>query len=166
MTGSATAEPPDTGPLRLRGGQVLDDWIDYNGHMNVAYYVLAFDQAVDLMLEEIGIGPTHVKATGQGPYALQTSIHYLDEMLQGEAFAFDALLIDQDNKRIHVLLRMLKGVSVVATYEQVLMNVDHATRRSTPYPDWAQARLADLCAAHADLPRPSQYGQPLGLRRM
>ena len=158
---------PYPAPLDCGGGTVLPEWIDYNGHMNVAYYVLAFDQAVDRMLEDwVGIGETFVAAARQGPYALQSSIHYLDELLEGDAFTIDLLLIDCDAKRMHVMLRMLKADgAVAATYEQLLMNVDLEARRSTPYPDWAQAWLERMKADHADAPRPPQFGQPLGIRR-
>ncbi|MEM9231818.1 MAG: thioesterase family protein [Pseudomonadota bacterium] len=166
MNGSCVTGPEFSAqPITLGGGTVLPGWLDYNGHMNVAYYVLAFDQAVDRMLEVLGIGPDYVQTAGQGPYALQTSIHYLNEMLLDEAFSFDALLIDCDHKRMHIMLRMFKADSVVATYEQILMNVDHHTRRSVAYPNWVQERLDKLKAAQANLQRPVQFGQPLGLRR-
>ena len=60
---------------------VNKDWIDYNGHMNVAYYTLAFDKALDDFLEDIlEIGPTFVKKEKQGPYSLQANYHYLNEL--------------------------------------------------------------------------------------
>lgn len=158
---------PYPAPLDCGGGTVLPDWIDYNGHMNVAYYVLAFDRATDRMLEDwLGIGESFVAAARQGPYALQSSVHYLAELLEGEAFTIDALLIDCDAKRMHVMLRMLKtDGTVAATYELLMMNVDLETRRSAPYPDRAQARLERMKADHAAAPRPPQFGQPLGIRR-
>ena len=143
------------------------EWIDYNGHMNVAYYTLAFDHAIDRLLEDhLGIGETHVREARQGPYALQAHVHYLDELLEGDPFTFTALLIDCDHKRMHLFLEMRKADgSVAATMEEMLMNVDLEARRSVPYPDWAQARMARMKEAHAAVPRPVQVARPLGIGR-
>lgn len=161
------AEPPYAAPLILRGGTVLGDWIDYNGHMNVAYYTLAFDRAIDQMLEEVlGVGESFVSAARQGPYALQSRVHYLGELLEGAAFDFTCRLVDCDAKRLHLFLELRDGDgAVAATCEQLLMNVDLVARRSVPYPAWAQARMAALCQAHGALDRPDQLGQPLHIRR-
>jgi acyl-CoA thioester hydrolase len=153
--------------VELPGGKVLPDWIDWNGHMNVACYLVAFDHALDIFFEEVGIGMSRAKTDRMGPYALQTHMHFLAEMLEGEPFRFRLILLDCDARRTHYIIEMLHGGTgaVCATMEQVSMNVDLTTRRSAPYPDWAQARLEAIRAAHADLPRPPQTGQPLGIRR-
>ncbi|NNU80023.1 thioesterase [Halovulum dunhuangense] len=159
---------PYAAPLPLPGGEVEPGWIDYNGHMNVAWYMLAFDRAIDVMLErELGLGETHVHASGQGPFALQSSIHYLAELRLAARFRFEALLLDADAKRMHLVVTMVRASdgSPAATLETLLMNVDHATRRAVPYPDWAQPRLARMLADHATAPRPPQAGRPLGIRR-
>ncbi|HEU0220683.1 MAG TPA: thioesterase family protein [Paracoccaceae bacterium] len=155
-------------PVSLPLRQVAPDWIDYNGHMNVAYYTMAFDQAIDLFLEEaLGIGPAFVARSGMGPYALQAHFHYLGELRAGESFVPRIRLVDCDAKRMHVFCELLHGTTgaLCATLEQVIVNVDHATRRATPYPDWAQARLQAMKAAHAGPERPRQLGAPIGLAR-
>ena len=59
-------------PIILPEQKVLKEWLDYNGHMNVAYYTLAFDKALDEFLEKnLEIGPTYVKKEKKGPYSLQ-----------------------------------------------------------------------------------------------
>lgn len=156
---------PYDAPVVIGPRPVLQDWIDYNGHMNVAYYTMAFDQAVDTFLErELGIGEKFVARENMGPYALQAHIHYLDELLVGEMFTVSVLLLDQDARRMHLMMQMRKQSSdvVAATCEQVLMNVDLSARRSAAYPEWAQTRLAAMQVAHADLPRPAQIGRPIG----
>lgn len=148
--------------------KVLDEWIDYNGHMNVAYYTLAFDIAVDGYLEQVlGIGPTFVAAAGQGPYALQAHYHYLRELHRGEAFFVRIHLADADRKRLHIVAEMVHAASgeVAAVQETVMMNVDLATRRSTPYPEWAQKRIQALLEANRGVPLPALAGRPIGLRR-
>lgn len=159
---------PYAAPVVIGPRKVAPDWIDYNGHMNVAYYTMAFDQALDVFLEdELGVGESHVTRERHGPYALQAHIHYLGEMLEGEEFTVSVILHDHDAKRMHVMLEMRNAATgaVAATCEQVLMNVDLTARRSAPYPDWAVARMAAMQAAHAELPRPAQMGRPIGLKR-
>lgn len=168
MTNHTGLEGPYPAPLVVPGGTVQPDWVDYNGHMNVAYYLMAFDRAIDAVLEDVlGIGESFVTREGQGPFALQSHIHYLAELLEGDAFSFEVLLIGADAKRSHWMMTMLKETdgSLAATYEVVLLNVDHATRRAAPYPDWAAARLARMVEDHADAPRPPQFGKPIGLGR-
>ena len=143
-------------------------WIDYNGHMNLAYYVMAFDRALDVFLDNtLGVGPTLVEQCGQGPFVLQNHVHYLSELMEGEAYLVRFLLLDADEKRLHMAGMMHHGESdgLVAVMEQVIVNVDHATRRATPYAPPNQAKIQALLAAQRALPRPDQIGKPIGLRR-
>ncbi len=168
MTAFEGHDAPFDAPVTLAARQVPAEWIDYNGHMNVAYYTMAFDQALDDFLEnELGIGEAHAARVRQGPYALQSHIHYLDELLEGESFVIRVRMIDHDAKRMHLFAELFNTDDdrLAATCEQMLMNVDLETRRSTPYPDWAQARMADMLAAHKVLEVPAQLGAPLGIRR-
>ena len=79
---------------------VKKGWIDYNGHMNVAYYTLAFDNSLDDFLETVlKIGPTFVKKEKKGPYSLQANYHYLDELRLGDKFFANIYIIDSDKKK-------------------------------------------------------------------
>jgi acyl-CoA thioester hydrolase len=157
----------EAAPIRTATQTVSPDWIDYNGHMNVAYYTMAFDRALDEVYEVLGIGPTSARELGLGPMALQTQIHYLGELLEGEPFHCQFLLLDADHKRAHCFLTMIadRDGRIAATYETLSMNVDLNARRSTEYPADCQARLDALFAAQRDLPRPEQVGRTIGIRR-
>lgn len=146
--------------------KVPGEWIDYNGHMNLAYYVMAFDQSLDLFLDqEIGVGESLVISRKQGPFVLQNHVHYLDELLVDEQYYCRFLLLDGDAKRLHIAGSMHRADNdvTVCVMEQVLINVDHDTRRSTPYPIDIQTRITALVKVHARIPRPSQIGRPIGL---
>lgn len=163
-----TETPLEPKPIRTSTRHVPADWIDYNGHMNVAYYTMAFDQAADEIFEGVlGIGENLVREHRMGPMALQTQIHYLGELLEGGAFHCELQLLDADRKRVHFFMTMINGETgePAATYESLTMNVDLEARRSAPYPDAARERIERLMAAHADLPRPPQAGNRLGIRR-
>ncbi|MEL7462739.1 MAG: thioesterase family protein [Pseudomonadota bacterium] len=147
---------------------VQPDWIDYNGHMNVAFYTLAFDKAFDEFLEDwIGTGVTFVERSRFGPMALQSQVCFLGELLEGEAFHVRFWLVDHDDKRMHVFCQMIaeKDGSVAATYESLGMNVDLEARRGAPYPGWAVERMDRLMSAQKDHERPKQLGQVIGIRR-
>ncbi|HUF57006.1 MAG TPA: thioesterase family protein, partial [Thermohalobaculum sp.] len=143
------------------------EWIDYNGHMNVAYYTMAFDNALDEVYAALGIGENLVRSHRMGPMALQSQLHYLGELVEGRRFACDFRLLDADAKRTHCFLEMidLERDTVAATYETLSLNVDLEGRRSAPYPPESAARIERLFRAHESLPRPAQAGQAIGIRR-
>ena len=154
--------------IRSRSRRVPPEWIDYNGHMNVAYYTMAFDHAVDEILEErLGVGESLAREGRLGPMALQSQVHFLGELVEGTEFACDFQLLDADSKRIHIFVTMvnIEAGETAATYESLSMNVDLEARRSAPYPDWAQDRIERMRAAHASLPRPPLAGNLIGIRR-
>lgn len=169
----AEAEPspdkdPSAAPIRTRPRRVPPEWIDYNGHMNVAYYTRAFDQSLDQIFDEIlGIGEPLVREARMGPMALQSQTHYLAELVEGDEFACDFQILDADHKRIHFFVTMINLATgaEAATYESLTMNVDLEARRSAPYPNRAMDRIERLRAAQAALPRPRLAGNPLGIRR-
>lgn len=158
---------PYPAPLVVGPWTVQPEWIDYNGHMNVAYYTMAFDQAVDRVSEDyLGIGETFTNASRLGPYVLQMQTHFLSEMHRDEAFTFRFHLLDCDEKRLHACQHMIAEDGREAAFiEAIFLNVDLNTRRAAPYPEWAQARLQRMRDDHAHLPRPAQLSAPIGIRR-
>lgn len=154
-------------PIRTPTRAVPPEWIDYNGHMNVAYYVMAIDNALDDAFDALGLGVALVKSHRMGPMALVNQIHYLDELLEGQHFYCDFQILDADHKRIHLFVTMhhVEKGTVAATYESLSMNVDLEARKSAAYPDDVQVRVDALRDAHAGLPRPAQAGASIGIRR-
>ena len=125
-------------PYKTRNQKVLPEWIDYNGHMNVAYYTLAFDKALDFFFEDVlGIGPTFVKKNKEGPFALKASYNYFSELLEKEIFFVDISILDFDSKRVHLFgqMRKDKSLELSAVFETVLMNMDLSARTVKQYPD-------------------------------
>ena len=147
---------------------VLGEWIDYNGHMNVAYYTLAFDRAIDFFLEEeLGIGPAYVKHAKQGPYSLQANYHYLQELKQRDRFRSKILIIGADKKKIHMVLEMINASNreKVAICETLLINVDLTIRRSVEYPDWVQHKIQDYKKSCEEFALPDQVGKIITLKK-
>jgi len=158
---------PYDAPVSLPAQQVQAAWIDYNGHMNVAYYTMAFDQAIDRFLEqELGMGEAHAAQVKEGPYSLQNNVSYYAELLEGAGFNVTVMLVDHDEKRMHLWMEMHNEAGdLAAVSEGMLMNVDHITRRSKPYADWIFTRLNKMQAAHDKLARPKGLAAVIGIRR-
>ena len=159
--------PYDT-PIILPEKKVIKDWIDYNGHMNVAFYTLAFDKSLDVFLEEIlGIGETHALRNKQGPFVLQAHYYYLNEMSLDEKFNIRLLVVDCDEKRMHLCLDMFsqKKNKVIAVAEKVLINVDLNIRKIEHYPSWAYKRLLKLKDTHKNAQFPNVLGKQITLKK-
>jgi len=160
-----TEAATDLSPVRTRL-EIRPEWTDANGHMNVAYYVLAFDQATDAFLQRLGLGWA-VLAEGRSIFTLAMNVDYLNEVFAGERVVIESRLFDCDAKRLHYYHRMTRerDGELAATNEIVALHVSMATRRSAPFPDATAALARAMKTAHASLPRPPRAGRMLGLAR-
>ena len=154
-------------PLELATLTVLPEWIDYNGHMNVSYYVLAFDQGVDAFMELIGISPANIEQRQTSTFTLEMHVNFLHELRLGDPLRLNCQLLDFDTKRVHYFLHMHHAEDdyLAAVSEQIMVHVDLETRRSSEFPDDVRLALTNLMNDHHDLPRPEQSGSVIGIRR-
>jgi len=152
-------------PLCLHRGSIRGEWIDYNGHMNVAYYMLVFDLAGDALLDYLGMDAAYRERAGCSTYVLESHITYERELKQGDAYCVSAQLLDFDAKRLHYFQHLYHdpGGTLAATTELMIMHMDMATVRSTPMPESVRETLASVMEAHARLPRPPQVGRIIGI---
>ena len=145
---------------------VRPDWIDYNGHMNVAYYGLVFDHATDAVLDYFGIGPTEYVPQGAGSmFVVEAHMTYDHEVRLGDTLTVGTRLLGLDAKRLHLFHTMNHAGEgfLVATTEIMLLHVDQVRRRSSAMPDWAQARLGETLAQHRRLELPDRAGRRIAL---
>lgn len=150
-----------TKPLTLHHETVRPEWIDYNGHMNVAYYLLAFDHATDAVLDRFGIGKAYVAAENRSVFVVDAHLTYAREVTEGTPLRFESLLLGADPKRLHLFHEMRHAEEgwLAATAEFMLLHVDLGTRKTGPFPSAVAAALAEQAAAHAAHPRPPQAGR-------
>ncbi|MBW7862126.1 MAG: thioesterase family protein [Rhodocyclaceae bacterium] len=162
-----TPETYATAPIETARGQVRPEWIDYNGHMNVAYYVLAFDHGTDYFLGLLGMDPGYPQREGGSTFALEMHVSYERELKCDQPYVVRTQLIDADTKRIHLFHRMHHANEgwLAATNEVITMHIDMAQRRSAPFPQHIQPRVEALKAAHTALARPEGLGRVIGIRR-
>jgi acyl-CoA thioester hydrolase len=146
-------------------GEVLAEWIDINGHMNLAYYTVLFDYATDILFESIGIGQTYKRTTNHGTFVVETHNIYERELLVGERVRVVSQIIGADGKRLHLAHQMFRipGGERAATQELMFLSIDLGRRRVVPFLDDAQTRVAAAAAAHAGLPRPHWLGRQIAL---
>src|SRR3954469_23712162 len=154
-------------PLDIHRSTVLPEWVDWNGHMNVAYYVLAFDQASGAFMRNRGLGRHYVEGKHGMTFVLETHVTYDREMKGGAPMRFSTQLLDCDAKRVHLFHEMYHdGLGyLAATNETIVMNIDFTTRRSAPWPKQAAERLERVWDLHKNLPRPEKAGRVMGLAK-
>lgn len=155
--------------FRSKKRKVKSSWIDYNGHMNVTYYTLAFDEAIDEFLDtdlELNLSSTE-HGLNQGSYALQTQYRYLNELLLNDDFYITIFVADFTEKRMHLMLQMYEasGNTLCATCETVMVNVDLERRRSCTYSKPIFERLSELYERSEQLRLSTVIGHPIGLKK-
>jgi len=147
---------------------VLSNWVDYNGHMNVAYYVLIFDHATDVLLDFVGLNEKYRNITSKSVFVVESHITYAQEVLEGAKIEIETLVLDIDDKRLHVFMTMREAQSGVtaATIEIMGLHVDLNTRKSTPFPTQIKLELFQLKEKHSSLIQSSQIGHQVGFKKL
>ena len=141
----------DGAPLRIWTGAVLDEWIDYNGHMNEGFYGVVFGLASDEYLVRMGFGEHYRATTGGSFYTVETHIVFIDELAVDTALAVDTTVAGADPKRVHLFheLRRVGDGALAATQESMMLHVDTNIDRVTPMADELYTVLRADADAHA-----------------
>lgn len=146
---------------------VEDQWIDYNGHFNMAYYSVIFDRCGDEAFALVGLGPDYVKASNSSFFTLEAHLTYVRELHAGDAVRVTLQVLDHDAKRVHYVQEMFHAAEgwLSCVSENIVMHVDMAAKRSSPFPDDISSRIAAMREAHRSLPVPPQVGHRIGIPR-
>jgi acyl-CoA thioester hydrolase len=152
-------------PFDCYRGEVLPEWIDANGHLNLAYYVVLFDYATDALFDAIGIGLRYKEATNHGTFAVETHNLYERELLVGERVRVATQILGTDDKRLHFAHEMfsLATGQRAATQELMYLHIDLSARRVAPWPADVRERVSAAAAAHSHLPRPEWAGRRIAM---
>jgi acyl-CoA thioester hydrolase len=146
-------------------GRVLPEWIDVNNHMNVAYYVLAFDQGVDLLWTRLGITDEYISNHNSSTFAVESHIIWTREISEAEPYIVTSQILAFDEKRIHQFMRMYHADQhyLVATAEWMNLHVDLDVRRVAPWPDEIRDSIAAYVAEQGELPWPVEVGKKMDI---
>ena len=146
---------------------VKDDWLDANGHMNVAYYLSAFDDGGEVFFRDCGIGWDYT-AKGSGTLFMTSSdLDFRRELFCGDRLRVETVLIDWSPKLVHTYQALFHADEgfFAASAEILFVHVAFSDRKSTPMPQASQSRLVDIERVHSGLPRPQNLGRKIEISK-
>lgn len=154
-------------PFVGRVQKVEDQWIDYNGHFNMAYYNVIFDRCGDEAFALVGLGPDYVKAANCSFFTLEAHVTYVRELHAGDKVRVSAQFLDYDAKRVHYVQQMFHAKEdwLSCVTENIVMHVDIASKKSALFPPDVLGKVKAMYEAHKGLPLPPQVGHKIGIPR-
>ncbi len=153
-------------PFVSRVMEIEKDWIDYNGHLNMAYYNVLFDRCSDDAFEVMGLGPAYAKERRLTIYTAEVHICYVQELHLGDKVTVSFHLIDHDDKRLRAYqeIRHADGW-LAATSESLSLHIDMGGPKVAPFPADIMEKVKAMRAAHAVLPMPERAGRSIAIKR-
>ncbi|QUS39000.1 thioesterase [Tardiphaga alba] len=145
--------------------QIDPQWIDYNGHLNMAYYNVLFDRAVDELWLQIGIGPGYLKERDNSSFTAECHVRYIREIHLGDPAQVSILVVAADEKRIHTFKELRHATEgwLSATSENMTLHMDMTARRVAAFPPDINANVQALAKAHSGLERPEGIGRNIAM---
>jgi acyl-CoA thioester hydrolase len=165
MTSASALKTGRPAPFLSSVMQIEPQWIDYNGHLNMAYYNVMMDRAIDELWLELGVGPTYMKERHGSTFTVECHVRYLQEIHLGDPVQVAVWLLGADEKRLHTFeeLRHASDGWVSATSENMTVHVDMTTRKTAAFPPDIRARIADVLASHSTIARPQGLGRKVAM---
>ena len=116
---------------------IKKEWTDYNNHMNMAYYILVFDQIWEIILEKFKMGEQSAKSTKMSTMVVETHTTYNNEVKEGDEVDINLTFFDHDKKRLHFKMEMIEKSSkkLSATLEMLSLYIDLNKRRVAEFED-------------------------------
>ena len=153
-------------PFVSRVMEVEKDWIDYNGHLNMAYYNVLFDRGSDEAFELMGMGPAYARDRRLTIYTAEAHVCYVRELHLGDKVTVSFNLIDNDEKRLRAYQEIRHADGWLdATSETLSLHIDMSGPKVARFPPDVMAKVEAMRAAHAQLAMPERAGRSIGIRR-
>ncbi len=151
--------------IKVCEGNVKPEWIDLNQHMNVAYYVLAFDLGVDALWSQFGITDDYIESARGSTFAVECHLTYQNELCEGDPYIITSQILAYDQKSIHQFQRIYHAESgfLAATAEWMNLHVDLASRRVSIWPDEILTRIGKLAESQSGETRPAEAGKQMSI---
>ena len=145
---------------------VKDEWLDENGHMNVAYYMSAFDDGGEVLFADPGIGWDYTRQGIGTVFVVSSKVDYFNELLAGQGFRVTSRLLDFNPKMLNVFYEVVGADDQLCARAEILyMHILFSTRKSAAMPDSVLRRLSEILDAHRRLPLPENLGMGVGIRK-
>jgi acyl-CoA thioester hydrolase len=153
--------------IEVMRGCVKPEWIDINDHMNVAYYLLAFDQAVDAMWQRFGLTDEYIRTHSSSTIAVESHVTWQREIVEGAGYVVTSQVLAFDDKRIHQFQRMYHADDgfLAATCEWMNLHFDTGLRKVAPWPEKIRARIAEFADNQGQDPWPVEAGKRMQVRQ-
>jgi len=146
--------------------EVVPEWLDYNGHMNMAFYNVLFDRAADQFYEIIGLGADYAKTRNFTTYTAEFHIRYLRELHLGHRVTVHSWLLDHDAKRFHTWQEIHHEDGwIAATGETLGLHIDMSGPRVAPFPEDIAAGMDEFARTHGMPEMPEGAGRSIGIPR-
>ena len=145
---------------------VKDDWLDENGHMNVAYYMSAFDDGGEVFFADPGIGWEYTRQKVGTVFIVSSKVDYFSELMAGQKFRVTSRLLEFNEKMLNVYYEIVDAEERLCARAEILyIHILFATRKSAPMPPKVLARLDKIFGAHQREPLPENLGAGVGIRK-
>ena len=107
--------------LLLNTTKIINDWTDYNNHMNLSFYILVFDKAAEKILSEFNMGEEAAIKTKRSTMVVETHTTYNNEVKEDDNVDVYLTYCDHDKKRLHYRLEMYeKSKNILSATTEVL----------------------------------------------
>ena len=118
-------------PFHISDQTIKKEWIDYNNHMNMAYYVLVFDEVWEIILQKFKMGENSAKTSNMSTMVVETHTTYNNEVKLGDEVEINLTFFDHDKKRLHFKMEMIEKSSkkLSATIEMLSLYIDLKQRK-------------------------------------
>ena len=142
-------------------------WVDYNGHLNQAFYGVIFDRAIDEALMPLGLGPEYIQKKNCSYMTVESHTCFIRELMQTDRVRVTSRLLDIDDKRLHMFSEMRHAGEgwLAATVEYMFLHIDMSIRRTAPWTADLRARLEAVKAESDRLPWPERAGRRIGIAK-
>ena len=101
--------------------KIINDWTDYNGHMNLAFYILVFDKGAEKILSKFKMGEQSAKTSKKSTMAVESHTTYNNEVKEKEEVDVYLSYFNHDKKRLHYKLEMYeKSKNILSATTEVL----------------------------------------------
>lgn len=155
-----------TSPFQTPYRGLEPSWLDYNGHLNMAYYNVLFDQAIDLLFAQLGCGEIYRVEENMSFFTAEAHVCYIRELKPDSLVRTDIRVVDCDDKRLHVFEELYHQDGwLSATSETLLLHINMNGPKVTSMPAALSAKMTDLKTAHAQLPANDRIGRSIGIKR-
>jgi acyl-CoA thioester hydrolase len=165
MTAKPKLNPLFFAPFVSSVLRIEPEWIDENGHLNMAYYNVLFETAIDEAFELVGLNQNYYRDGDGTIFIGEAHVRYRREVHHDTPVRVTVQLVDYDVKRLHLYLEMrhAKDGWLAATSELMALHINKAERKVGPFPADILDAIAVMQSAHAALPRPEALGSAIGI---